>query len=83
MLKNIKYFQSINLVLEEIDQHAILELSDKISKAIDKGEYTIGVLLDLSKAFDTVNNGILLKKLQHYGIRGICLQRFTNYLQES
>ena len=55
-------------------EHAILELSDKISKAIDKGEYTIGVFLDLSEAFDTVNHGILLKKLQHYGIRGICLQ---------
>ena len=63
-------------------EHAILELSNKISKAIDKGEYTIGVFLDLSKAFDTVNHGILLKKLQHYGIRGICLQWFTNYLQE-
>ena len=63
-------------------EHAILELSDKISKAIDKGEYIIGVFLDLSKAFDTVNHGILLKKLQHCGIRGICLQWFTNYLQE-
>ena len=64
-------------------EHAILELSDKISKAIVKGEYnTIGVFLDLSKAFDTMNHGILLKKLQHYRIRGICLQWFTNYLQE-
>ena len=61
-------------------EHAILELSNKISKAIDKGEYTIGVFLDLSKAFDTVNRGILLKKLQHYGIRGICLQWFLRVL---
>ena len=29
-----------------------------------------------------MNHGILLKKLQHYGIRGICLQWLTNYLQE-
>ena len=63
-------------------EHAILELSNKISKAVDKGEYTIGVFLDLSKALDTVNHRILLKRLQHYGIRGIGLQWFTNYLQE-
>ncbi len=32
---------------------AIIELVDRIMKAIDKGEYTIGIFLDLSKAFDT------------------------------
>jgi hypothetical protein len=34
---------------------AIIELVDKITQAIDKGEYTIGIFLDLSKAFDTNN----------------------------
>ena len=63
-------------------EHAILELTDKISKAMDEGKYTMGIFLDLSKAFDTVNFEILFKKLQHYGIRGICLQWFKDYLQE-
>ena len=49
---------------------AVIELVDKITKAIDKGEYTIGIFLDLSKAFDTINHKILIKKLEHYGIRG-------------
>jgi hypothetical protein len=43
-------------------EHAILELTDKISKAIDEGKYTVGIFLDLSKAFDTVNHEILIKK---------------------
>ena len=59
-----------------------LELTDKISKAMDEGKYTMGIFLDLSIAFDSVNFEILFKKLQHYGIRGICLQWFKDYLQE-
>ena len=59
---------------------ATIELVTKILQAIDNNEYTIGVFLDLAKAFDTVNHEILLKKLEHYGIRGIALEWFQNYL---
>ena len=52
-------------------EHAIIELVDKITRAIDQGKYTIGIFLDLSKAFDTINHKILIKKLEYYGIRGI------------
>ena len=48
---------------------SIIELVDKITKVIDKGEYTIGVFLDLAKAFDTINHKILIKKLGQYGMR--------------
>ena len=59
---------------------ATIELMTKILQAIDNNEYTIGVFLDLAKAFDTVNHEILLTKLEHYGIRGIALEWFKNYL---
>lgn len=36
----------------------------KITSAIDERKYTAEIFLDLSQAFDTVNNNILLDKLQ-------------------
>ena len=59
---------------------ALIHLYDKLSTAIDNKEYTMGVFIDLSKAFDTVNHDILLAKLKHYGIRGISLKWFESYL---
>ncbi len=53
---------------------------DKISVAADKNDYSIGIFIDLSKAFDTLTHSILIKKLEHYGIRGITLEWFKNYL---
>ena len=46
----------------------------------NKNIYTLGVFIDLSKAFDTVNHKILLKKLSHYGIKNKSLDWFTCYL---
>ena len=59
---------------------ALTILTDKISCAMDKREHIIGLFLDLAKAFDTVNHDILLKKIDHYGIKGIVLQLSQSYL---
>ena len=46
----------------------------------DKGQVTVGVFIDFAKAFDTINHDILLHKLKNYGIRGIQLDWFRDYL---
>lgn len=61
---------------------ALTFLSDKIKLNMDKGLYTGLVLLDLQKAFDTVNHEILLKKLKAVGLREDTVQWFYSYISD-
>ena len=49
---------------------------------MDNNAFSCGVFVDLEKAFDTVNHKILLKKLEHYGIRNIANKWFGSYLSD-
>ena len=60
---------------------SLINLINQITKNTDEGRMTIGVFIDFAKAFDTINHTILLKKLENYGIRGIALEWFRNYLK--
>ena len=48
--------------------HAVVQLVDQIIESFENNKYTLGVFIDLSKAFDTVDHSILLKKLKLYDI---------------
>ena len=50
---------------------ALMLLMDQMINSLENGQYIIGLFLDFSKAFDTVDHSILLSKLHHYGIRAV------------
>ena len=55
---------------------------DKITEALDDGDYMTGIFLDFSKAVNMVSHKISFYKLSHYGIRGSALDWFKSYLSK-
>ena len=61
---------------------ALLNISDDIYDAIDDSELTILVLLDYSKAFDTINHRLLYAKLQSLGFDFSAISWICSYLTD-
>ena len=60
----------------------LLKTIDRPSDELDKESTTVGVFIDLSNAFDTVDHTILSNKLDYYVIKGLALESFKNYLSD-
>ena len=75
--KGLLYEKQFCFQRSNLTEHAILQLTRATTGSFEKGEYTLGLFIDLSKGFD---HQILIKKLQYYGIDGIALEWFKSYL---
>lgn len=59
-----------------------MHIVDDVIREMDNGRCTCLVLLDFSKAFDTLDHSLLLSKLHYYGFSNTSLQLMTTYLKE-
>ena len=88
--KIMNYFDSNNLFYQHqygfrpkrTTSHPIIQLLNKCASDnnLKPKHLTAAILCDLSKAFDVINHNILIRKLDHYGIRGIAKTWMVNYL---
>ena len=67
---NILYRKQFGFQEKHSTEQAIMQPVDQTHCIFEKNVYTVGIFIDLSKAFDTVDYKILITKLDNYGIKG-------------
>lgn len=79
--QNVLYGKQFGFRKQHSTSHAVNYSIDYILKSLQKRNHVIGLFIDLSKAFDTIQcHTKLLKKLNNYGIRGNCYDILKSYL---
>ena len=77
---NVIYNKQFGFRKKHSTIHALNTAVTQIINSLNKNNVVLGIFRDFSKAFDTVKHHILLKKLEHYGIRNKTLDLLSNYL---
>ena len=77
---SILYEKQFGFQTSHSTEHAILLLVNQLHQSFDESKFTLGIFIDLSKAFDTVDHKILTKGFQLYGIKDCKLRWFESYL---
>ena len=77
---SILYEKQFGFQTSHSTEHAVLLLVNQLYQTFDENKFTLGIFIDLSKAFDTVDHKILTKKFELYGIKGCNLGWFESYL---
>ena len=77
---SILYEKQFGFQTSHSTEHPILLLVSQLYQSFDESKFTLGIFIDLSKAFDTVDHKILTKKLKLYGIKDCNLRWFESYL---
>src|SRR6218665_2411048 len=60
---------------------ALIDMQMNVSESMNQSKFSLGVFFYISKAFDTVNHDLLIRKLEILGIRGIVKAWFIDYLK--
>ena len=66
---NFLFDKQFGFQLNSSTEHVILQLANDVTSSFERGEHTLGIFFDFSKAFDTVNHEILISKLEYYRIK--------------
>ena len=66
---NILYRKQFGFQEKHSTKHVIMQLVDQISSSFERNLYALGVFIELSKAFETLDHKILITKLENYGVK--------------
>ena len=78
--KKLIYMYQSGFRTNHSTDHCLVRLIDFVATGMDKQMRTGMILVDLQKAFDTLDHGVLLEKMKYFGFRAPVIKWFESYL---